>query len=63
MSTTTAVGAAAQSKAAMNTFERYLTVWVALCIVAGVALGSIVPAPFHVLGGMTVARSTSPWPY
>lgn len=23
----------------MSTFERYLTVWVALCIVAGVALG------------------------
>lgn len=60
MSTTTAVGAAAQRKAAMNTFERYLTVWVALCILAGVALGSIVPAPFHVLGGMTVAQVNLP---
>jgi ACR3 family arsenite transporter len=44
----------------MNRFERYLTVWVALCIVAGVALGSVVPGPFHVLGGMTVAQVNLP---
>jgi ACR3 family arsenite transporter len=44
----------------MNTFERYLTLWVALCIVAGVALGSIMPGPFHVLGRMTVAQVNLP---
>ena len=27
-----------------RTFERYLTVWVALCIVAGIALGHLIPA-------------------
>ena len=30
----------------MGLFERYLTVWVALCIVAGVALGNVFPALF-----------------
>ncbi len=30
----------------MGIFERYLTLWVALCIVAGVVLGNIVPALF-----------------
>ena len=33
--------------AAMGLFERYLTLWVALCIVAGIALGQLVPALFH----------------
>jgi ACR3 family arsenite transporter len=61
MSITTApVSAAAQRKAAMNLFERYLTLWVALCIVAGVALGSILPGPFHLLGDMTVAQVNIP---
>ena len=30
----------------MNLFERYLSVWVALCIVAGVALGHLLPGAF-----------------
>jgi ACR3 family arsenite transporter len=54
------MSAAAQRKAAMNLFERYLTLWVALCIVAGVALGSILPGPFHLLGGMTLAQVNIP---
>ena len=29
----------AAAKAPMGLFERYLTLWVALCIVAGMALG------------------------
>ncbi|MFP3711783.1 arsenical-resistance protein, partial [Paraburkholderia sp. SIMBA_009] len=29
----------AVAKPAINFFERYLTVWVALCIVVGIALG------------------------
>lgn len=44
----------------MNLFERYLTLWVALCIVAGIALGSIAPAPFQFLGGLAVAKVNLP---
>ena len=45
---------------ALGTFERYLTVWVALCIVAGIVLGRLLPAPFQVLGRMTVAEVNIP---
>ena len=41
-------------------FERWLTLWVALCIVAGIALGQLVPAPFHALGNLTVAQVNLP---
>jgi ACR3 family arsenite transporter len=41
-------------------FERYLTVWVALCIVAGIALGQLFPAAFHAIGGMELARVNIP---
>src|SRR5581483_8675149 len=44
----------------MSTFERYLTVWVALCIVAGVVLGQFLPQMFHLIGGMEVARVNLP---
>ena len=36
--------------------ERYLTLWVALCILTGIALGRLLPAPFPALGRMTVAE-------
>ncbi|HEV8679227.1 MAG TPA: ACR3 family arsenite efflux transporter [Stellaceae bacterium] len=45
---------------ALGTFERYLTLWVALCIVAGVVLGRLVPGPFQALGRMTVAQVNIP---
>jgi ACR3 family arsenite transporter len=45
---------------AMGMFERYLTVWVALCIVAGVGLGKLVPGPFHAIGAATVAQVNLP---
>jgi arsenite transporter len=45
---------------AMGLFERWLTLWVALCIVAGIALGQLVPAPFHVLGEATLAQVNMP---
>jgi ACR3 family arsenite transporter len=48
------------SPPAMNLFERYLTLWVALCIVAGVALGQAIPAVFHAIGGATVAQVNLP---
>jgi ACR3 family arsenite transporter len=44
----------------MSTFERYLTVWVALCIVAGVALGLFVPNVFQAIGRAEVAQVNLP---
>jgi ACR3 family arsenite efflux pump ArsB len=34
----------------MSTFERYLTVWVALCIMAGIGLGYVFPSFFQAIG-------------
>ena len=44
----------------MSLFERYLTVWVALCIVAGIALGQMFQGLFHTIGGMEVANVNLP---
>ncbi len=44
----------------MGLFARYLSVWVALCIVLGVALGQLVPAVPRVLGELTVAQVNLP---
>jgi ACR3 family arsenite transporter len=44
----------------MSTFERYLSVWVALCIVAGIALGQIMPGVFHVIGAAEIAKVNLP---
>ncbi len=41
-----AVGAGV-ARPAMGIFERYLTLWVALCIVAGIALGQLLPGVFQ----------------
>jgi arsenite transporter len=46
--------------APMSIFERYLTVWVFLCIVAGVALGQLFPGPMRAVGGMEIARVNLP---
>ena len=45
---------------ALGTFERYLTVWVALCIIVGIVLGRLLPAPFQALGRMTVVEVNIP---
>jgi ACR3 family arsenite transporter len=37
--------------APMRAFERWLTLWVFLCIVAGIAVGQVFPAAFQALGG------------
>jgi ACR3 family arsenite transporter len=58
--TTLAAGAAASARPGMNLFERYLTLWVSLCIVAGIVLGQVVPAPFHALGATTIAQVNLP---
>ncbi|MGE0716982.1 MAG: ACR3 family arsenite efflux transporter [Alphaproteobacteria bacterium] len=44
----------------MGAFERYLTLWVGLCIVAGIVLGQAVPDVFHALGAATVAEVNLP---
>ncbi|MGF9761900.1 ACR3 family arsenite efflux transporter [Microvirga sp. 0TCS3.31] len=44
----------------MSVFERYLTLWVALCIVAGIALGHVMPGVFHAIGAMEVAKVNLP---
>jgi arsenite transporter len=46
--------------APMNVFERYLSLWVFLCIVAGVALGQLAPGVFQAIGRMEVARVNLP---
>jgi arsenite transporter len=45
---------------AMGTFERYLTLWVALCIVVGIALGRLIPGVFHLIGVAEVAHVNLP---
>jgi arsenite transporter len=45
---------------ALGLFERYLTLWVALCIIAGIAVGRVLPGPFQALGRMTVAQVNIP---
>lgn len=44
----------------MSTFERYLTLWVALCIVVGIALGHFLPGAFHAIGTMEIAKVNLP---
>ena len=44
----------------MSVFERYLTVWVLLCIVVGIALGQMLPGPFQAIGRMEVAKVNLP---
>lgn len=44
----------------MNIFERYLTVWVFLCIVVGITMGQLFPAPVQALGKMEIARVNIP---
>ncbi len=44
----------------MSLFERYLSLWVALCIVAGVALGQLLPGPVQAFGRLEVARVNIP---
>ena len=45
---------------AISFFERWLTLWVFLCIVAGIALGQLLPALVRALGAMEVARVNIP---
>ena len=44
----------------MSLFERWLTLWVALCIVVGIVLGRVAPDLFQALGGLEVASVNLP---
>jgi ACR3 family arsenite transporter len=46
--------------APMSLFERYLTVWVFLCIIAGIALGQMSPMAFQAIGSLEVAQVNLP---
>ena len=45
---------------AIGFFERWLSLWVALCIAAGIVLGQALPGPVQALGRMEVARVNVP---
>jgi ACR3 family arsenite transporter len=44
----------------MNLFERYLTVWVGLCIIIGVLLGQFLPGVFHAISSLEIAKVNIP---
>ncbi len=48
------------ARAGLGVFERYLTLWVALCIITGIALGHWFPAPFQAIGRIEVAQVNLP---
>ncbi len=56
----TTLPARAAAPAPMSLFERWLTLWVFLCIVAGIALGQFLPGPFQAIGRMEVAQVNLP---
>src|SRR5450759_3217378 len=60
MSAQCEVAAKQAAGAQMSVFERYLTVWVFLCIVAGITLGQVLPDVFQAIGRMEVAQVNLP---
>jgi ACR3 family arsenite transporter len=60
VSTPHSLTAGQAARGGMSGFERYLTVWVALCIVAGIALGQFLPGLFQAVGRMEIARVNIP---
>src|SRR5512139_3179648 len=60
MSATLESAATPDARKRMGVFERYLTVWVALCIVTGIALGRFFPGAFQAIGRMELARVNIP---
>ena len=48
------------SSGEMNIFERYLTIWVALCIVTGIGLGQLFPSIFQIVGRIEAAHINLP---
>ncbi len=49
-----------RAAAPLSLFERYLTAWVALCIVIGILLGQALPGVFQAIGALEIARVNLP---
>ena len=60
MSAQCEITAKAAADAPMSVFERYLTVWVFLCIVAGIGLGQLAPGLFQAVGRLEIAQVNLP---
>lgn len=61
MSDSQTIGKPAERQAGkIGFFERYLSVWVALCIVAGIVLGKLLPGAVHEVSGLEVAHVNIP---
>ena len=54
------VAARNEAKFSMGFFERFLTAWVFLCIIAGITLGHFIPGIFQLIGRMEVAQVNLP---
>ena len=46
--------------APLSFFERYLTVWVFICIVVGIVLGQLLPGVFQAIGALEIAKVNLP---
>ena len=60
MSAACEVNAQAAQGAALSFFERYLTLWVTLCIAAGIVLGHVLPGVFQTIGKLEIAQVNLP---
>ena len=60
MSVQCEVTAKVAAGAPMSVFERYLTLWVFLCIIAGIVLGQFLPGVFQAIGRMEFAKVNLP---
>ena len=60
MSAQCEVTARVAAGASLSVFERYLTIWVFLCIVAGISLGQTLPGVFQIIGRMEYAQVNLP---
>jgi ACR3 family arsenite transporter len=60
MSAQCEVTAKRAAQAPMSFFERYLTLWVFLCIVLGIGLGQFFPGAFQAIGAMEIAKVNLP---
>lgn len=49
-----------EKKKSMSVFERYLSIWVALCIIVGIILGKIAPGIAIYLDGLAITVNNAP---
>lgn len=50
----------ARRTSSLSAFERYLSLWVFLCIAVGIALGQLLPEAFHAIAAIELARVNLP---